>query len=99
MMLKLGVKDECIFCSSYQGFGVPYGKNIFDYIKEQYDLLVLFIHSPRYYESHVSLNEMGAAWVLRSEHRSFLTKDCEFNQLDGVINSDEAAFRAGQEDT
>lgn len=102
MMLNLGVDEEYIFCSSYPGFGVPYGKNIFDYIKEQYeqyDLLVLFIHSPRYYESHISLNEMGAAWVLRSEHRSFLTKDCEFNQLDGVINSDEAAFKAGKEDT
>lgn len=102
MMLALGVKESNIFCSSYPGLGVPYGGNIFDCIKEQYeryDLLVLFIHSPRYYESHVSLNEMGAAWVLKSEHRSFLTKDCEFNQLDGVINSDEAAFRAGQEDT
>ena len=102
MMLALGVKESSIFCSSYQGFGVPYGGKIFDYIKEQYeryDLLVLFIHSPRYYESHVSLNEMGAAWVLKSEHRSFLTKDCEFNQLDGVIKSDEAAFRVGQEAT
>ena len=102
MMLALGVKESSIFCSSYPGLGVPYGGNIFDCIKEQYeryDLLVLFIHSPRYYESHVSLNEMGAAWVLKSEHRSFLTKDCEFNQLDGVIKSDEAAFRVGQENT
>lgn len=102
LMLKLGVKENQIFCSSYPGLGIPLGKNIFDYIKELYEshnLLVLFIHSPRYYQSPVSLNEMGAAWVLRYKHVSFLTSDCEFDMLKGVITKHETAFKAGQKDT
>lgn len=102
MMVKIGVQYDDIFCSSLPGCGVIFGKGILSAIREQYDeyeLLVLFIHSPRYYSSPVSLNEMGAAWILKSEHRSFLTSDCSFDMLNGVITPDEAAFRAGQENT
>ncbi len=60
---------------------------------------MLFIHSPRYYKSHVSLCEMGAAWIMKSEHRSFLTADCDFAMLDAVIPSTEIAFKAGQTNT
>lgn len=60
---------------------------------------MIFIHSPRYYNSHVSLCEMGAAWILKNEHFSFLTKDCEFSMLDAVIPPTEIAFKAGQPNT
>lgn len=102
LMLVLGVRSTDIFCSSYPGFEIPLAENIFDYIKKQYcehELFVIFIHSPRYYQIPVSLNEMGAAWILKSAHVSFLTNDCTFDMLRGVITSDEAAFRAGQADT
>ena len=102
MMVKIGVQYEDIFCSSLPGCGVIFGKGILSAIREQYDeydLLVLFIHSPRYYSSPVSLNEMGAAWILKSDHRSFLTSDCTFEMLKGVITSDESAFKAGQDNT
>ena len=102
MMVKIGVQYDDIFCSSHPGCGVIFGKGILSAIREQfgeYELLVIFIHSPRYYSSPVSLNEMGAAWILKSEHRSFLTSDCTFEMLKGVISSDEAAFKAGQENT
>lgn len=102
LMLALGVKSTDIFCSSYPGFDIPLGENIFEYIKKQYkehELFVIFIHSPRYYQSPVSLNEMGAAWILKSSHVSFLTNDCTFDMLRGVITSNEAAFKAGQADT
>ena len=102
MLVVLGVKHEDIFCSSIPGYGIPFGKNITDVLHNQFDgycLFVIFIHSPRYYKSAVSLNEMGATWILRSEHRSFLTSDCSFSMLTGVINSNEIAFKAGQENT
>ena len=54
-----------IFCSSLPGYGIPNGANIFDFLRERflnYDLHIIFVHSPEYYESPVSLNEMGAAW-------------------------------------
>lgn len=102
MLVTLGVKHNDIFCSSVPGYGIPLGKNIMDSLRDQFDcykLFVIFIHSPRYYNSAISLNEMGAAWILRSRHCSFLTKDCSYDMLTGVINSDEIAFKAGQEST
>lgn len=102
LMAKIGVRYDDIFCSSFPGCGVIFGNGILNAIREQfeeYNLFVLFIHSPRFYSSAVSLNEMGAAWILKSDHRSFLTSDCEFNMLKGVIKSDEAAFKAGQDNT
>lgn len=103
LLIKLGLNDrEDIFCSSLPGFGVKFGKSFIEEIKDQYakhDLIMLFIHSPRYYESHVSLCEMGAAWILKNEYRSFLTSDCEFKILDAVIPPTEIAFKAGEENT
>ncbi len=51
-----------IFCSSLPGYGIPNGANIFDFLRKRfrnYDLHIIFVHSPEYYESAVSLNEMG----------------------------------------
>ena len=48
-----------IFCSSLPGYGIPNGANIFDFLRERflnYDLHIIFVHSPEYYESPVSLN-------------------------------------------
>ena len=56
-----------IFCSSLPGYGIPNGANIFDFLRERflnYDLHIIFVHSPEYYESPVSLNEMGPALLL-----------------------------------
>lgn len=102
LMAKIGVRYDDIFCSSYPGCGVIFGNGILSAISkqfEEYNLFVLFIHSPRFYSSAFSLNEMGAAWILKSDHRSFLTSDCEFNMLKGVITSNEVAFKAGQDNT
>lgn len=103
MLMGLGVNEEkSIFCSSVPGCGVAFGESFIDAIKNQYEdfeLIVLFIHSPRFYQSPVSLCEMGAAWILKNKHMSFLTKDCEFDMLKGVVLSSELAFKAGQENT
>ena len=95
LLHSLGVAYGDIFCSSYDGCGVPFGTSFLDSIRGQYDgydLLVLYIHSPRYYRSPVSLCEMGAAWILRTAHRSFLTADCDYGMLKGVVTSEEIAF-------
>lgn len=78
LLTNLGVNEEKdVFCSSLPGCGVPFGTSFIDAIREQYeihDLIMLFIHSPRYYQSHVSLCEMGAAWIMKNKHFSFLTR-------------------------
>ncbi|MDE6532926.1 MAG: toll/interleukin-1 receptor domain-containing protein [Muribaculaceae bacterium] len=103
LLVNLGVNEEKdVFCSSLPGCGVKFGKSFIEEIKAQYEnneLIMLFIHSPRYYDSHVSLCEMGAAWIMKNEHFSFLTKDCDFDMLDAVVPPSEIAFKAGQENT
>lgn len=102
LLVKMGVDYNNIFCSSYEGCHIPFGNSILNTISSQfncYELCVLFIHSKKLYASPVSLNEMGAAWILKAKHFSFLTKECEFNDLKGVITKDETAFRSGQENT
>lgn len=103
LLMGIGVNEEKdVFCSSLPGCGVKFGKSFIQAIREQYerhDLIMLFIHSPRYYDSHVSLCELGAAWIMKNEHFSFLTSDCDFCMLDAVVPPTETAFKAGQKNT
>ena len=85
-----------IFCSSLPGYGIPNGANIFDFLRERflnYDLHIIFVHSPEYYERPVSLNEMGAAWVLRANATSLLLPGFDFSGMKGVIGSDCIAIK------
>ena len=92
----IGVKKEDIFCSSMAGYGVPNSKDIFDFLREQFEkheLFMVFVHSQNYYNSPVSLNEMGAAWVLRNDYISILLPSFDFNEMNGVINSRTAGIK------
>lgn len=97
----LGMTSENLFCSSVPGYGIGISQNIFDVLRGlflEHDLFVVFIHSPRYYESSVSLNEMGAAWVLRTNFCSFLTTDMDFSKMNGVINGNAISIKVDAED-
>lgn len=97
----LGFKEENMFCSSIEGYGIPLGNNIFDYLRSQFEnhlLFILFIHSPRYYNSSVSLNEMGAAWVLKQKYFSILSKDISFEDLKGVVYGQDIAIKVNTND-
>jgi len=86
----IGPEGERVFCSSVQGYGIRQSHNILDTLKSQFgdfEVFSIIIHSPRYYESSICLNEMGAVWVLGTRYASFMTTDCSFKQLDGVINN------------
>ncbi len=92
----MGLDQTQVFCSSLPGYDIPVGTNIFDYLREQFfsfDLHILFIHSRNYYQSAVSLNEMGAAWALKSEYRSLLLPGFTFDEMTGVVNSDTVAIK------
>lgn len=78
-----------IFCSSLPGYDIPIGMDIFEFLRDrflEYDLHVIFIHSPEYYESAVSLNEMGVAWALKNLVTSILLPGFGFGEMKGVIN-------------
>lgn len=97
----LGFNETNLFCSSVEGYGIRIGQNIFDYLRNQFyehELFVIFVHSPHYYGSYVSLNEMGAAWILKKQYFSFLTKDTSFSLLKGVVTSEEIAVKVDAAD-
>ena len=101
LLERIGFDESNLFCSSVDGYGIELGEDIFDTLKKlfyEHELFVIFVHSPRYYESPVSLNEMGAAWVLRTNFYSFLTQDMQFDRMKGVVNSDKVAIKVDAED-
>ena len=100
LLNTLGFGENDIFCSSEPGYWIKKG-NFFSVIKEQFEkneLYVIFVQSPRFYASSVSLNEMGAAWALHSEYYSFLTKDMEFDKMSAVVNNHEIACKVDSPD-
>lgn len=97
----VGFDETTMFCSSVDGYGIPLGENIFDFLRKQfleYELFVIFVHSSSYYDSAVSLNEMGAAWVLKSDYCSFLTKDFSFGGMTGVVPNNNIAIKVDNDD-
>ncbi len=92
----MGLDEDNLFCSSVPGYGIPVSGKIFDYLREQFqefDLHVIFVHSKSYYDSPISLNEMGAAWVLKNNFTSFLLPGFGFNEMKGVVNSDSISIK------
>lgn len=101
LLESIGFDESNLFCSSVDGYDIGLGEDIFETLKKlfrEHELFVIFVHSPRYYESPVSLNEMGAAWVLKTNFYSFLTQDMQFERMKGVVNSDKVAIKVSAED-
>lgn len=101
LLESFGFDEKTLFCSSVDGYGIGLGDNVFNTLKNlflEHDLYVLFIHSPRYYDSAVCLNEMGAAWVLKTNYFSFLTKDMSFDMMKGVVDSSDIAIKVDADD-
>lgn len=98
----MGLDQTQVFCSSLPGYDIPVGYDIFDYLRQQfqeYELHVFLIHSKNYYMSAASLNEMGAAWVLRSNCTSFLLPNFRFEDMTGAINGKSIAIKLDNDET
>ena len=99
LLVKLRLEPQKhIFCSSIPGFDIPidYENGIFDFLREcftNYSIHAIFVHSPEYYSSSVSMNEMGAAWVLKTTQTSFLLPGFSFDKMTGVINGSRIATK------
>ena len=101
LRLYIGSDAEKIFCSSIPNYKIGIGKEIYPEIKSQFeknDIFMIIIHSPRYYQSAICLNEMGAAWIQSTEYCSFLTTDCEYNDLKGVIDKKFISIKVNAKD-
>ena len=101
LRLYIGSNEDKIFCSSIPNYKIGLGKDIYPEIKaqfEKHDVFMIIIHSPRYYQSPVCLNEMGAAWIQTTECCSFLTSDCKFDDLKGVIDKNYISIKVNADD-
>lgn len=101
LLEDMGFTKETLFCSSVREYGIPLSGDIFETIRElfhKHDLYVIFVHSPRFYNSAVSLNEMGAAWVLKTNFCSILTSDMDYSEMNGVVNNANISIKVNEKD-
>ena len=77
----IGIKNNQIIYTSSPVNKIPFGKNIFDYLRENIDsnVFVIILLSNSYLESVACLNEMGGAWVAKSDYLCFFTPDFDFS--------------------
>lgn len=97
----LGFDSSNMVCSNVDGYRIPLGADIYEYLRSLYtdsELFVIFVHSAAYYRSAACLNEMGAAWVLRKEYCSILLPDIDFGDLKGAVKPDKIAIKPGNDD-
>ncbi|MCD7843850.1 MAG: hypothetical protein LUG17_04410 [Clostridiales bacterium] len=85
----IGVRPDQLLCSSIPGYDVPEGKNIYEYLQEQFDsykLHIFYMLSNNYYQSAASLNEMGAGWILRMKYTTILLPGFEYEKIKGAVD-------------
>src|SRR5699024_10555918 len=68
--------------------GVPYGQDIYDYLKNCFrdDLYVIFLFSRSFYNSNVCIAETGAAWATNKKYSNVVI-DMGFEGIDKPINN------------
>lgn len=101
LLETIGFDESNLFCSSIPEYGIRLGNDIYEKllsIFREKELHVIFIHSPRFYSRSICLNEMGAAWVLKTVHYSILTNDMEFEMMNGVVTPNCIALKVDAED-
>jgi len=78
-----------MFCSSIPGYGIPLGKDMYEYLRNQFqenNLHVILLLSENYCDSVPCLNEMGALWVLRHDYDMILLPGYNFKEIEGAVN-------------
>lgn len=87
LLESIGINSTQIFCSSFEGYGIPIGDNFLDKIKQELssEVLVLFVITNNFYESKVCLCEMGAAWALSKGHIPIVVPPLSYSDIQGVI--------------
>lgn len=87
LLEDIGLKSNQIFCSSFEGYGIPLGEDFLDRIKKELssDVVVLFVITNNFYEIKVCLCEMGAAWALSKGHIPIVIPPLSYSDIKGVI--------------
>ncbi len=89
LLEDIGIEEGQLICSSHPVYKIPFGQKIYEWLGEQFhstDLYVIFLLSDSYYSSAASLNEMGAAWMMKNKVNAFLMPGFDYDQIDGWID-------------
>lgn len=92
LLEDIGMPEKSIICTSVPGYGIPGGKKIYEWLRAQllnYNIHMIFMLSHNYYGSVASLNEMGAAWLAKTESTMVLLPGFNFSDIKGCIDSSE----------
>lgn len=90
-----------ITCTSVPQCNIPVGCNIYDWLAKQFqtsDLHVVYAFSDNYYSSVATLNEMGAAWVMRCKWTGLLLPGFIFDKLAGCIDKNQICIKLDDPD-
>jgi hypothetical protein len=81
LLTGLGLKRDEIIYTSNDLYGIPLGKKIYEYLRNNIDTNVhmIFLLSNNYFESIACLNEMGAAWLAQKEYTVIGVPGFDFN--------------------
>jgi|GEM_PF-5101993 len=87
LLEDIGLKSSQIFCTSLPGYGIDLSEDFLMRIKTEINdkVLVLFILSENFYNSPVSMCEMGATWVKSHSHIPILIPPFQYSDIKGVI--------------
>lgn len=97
----LGVIADSIVCTSVPGHLIPNGQKIYDWLRSQfleYNLHMIFLLSDKYYGSPDCLNEMGAAWITKTDSDVILLPGFGPEKIRGCIGSDTMAIHCDGKD-
>lgn len=103
LLRGLDVPHESLIFTSNVAYGVPNGKNIFNWLKNTISEkpYVIYLLSNEYYLSVACLNEMGAAWIVENEHSVIFTPKFEISSpqfQNGALDPREIGFYINDED-
>lgn len=97
----LGVLSDSIVCTSVPDHLIPNGQRIYDWLRSQFtefNLHMLFLLSDNYYKSPDCLNEMGAAWVTKTDSDVILLPGFGPEKIKGCIGTDTMAIQCDAND-
>ena len=76
-LVSLGIKNDQLVYTSHPANKIPVGVNIYDYLRDNItsNMFAIILMSNDYLQSAACLNEMGGAWVVKSDYLCFYTPD------------------------
>lgn len=98
LLYSIGLTEKDIVCTSVPETKIVIGNDIYEYLHkliEEEEIYVIYFLSDNYYSSPMCLNEMGAAWLKKSESLNLLLPGFDFVDIRGVAEKNKVGIKLG----